>query len=75
MANKINEVQILREYCERRWDNQDKYYEACLSRLNKNIILGLVLMFIFMVGTIIGFAHDVTSLQTRVDHIEQTWSE
>ena len=75
MANKQTEVEILREYCERRWDNQDEYYEECLSRLNRNIILGLVLMFIFMVGTIIAFAHDVTSLQARIDHIEQTWSE
>lgn len=75
MANKINEVQILREYCERRWDNQDKYYGDSISRLYRNIVWVTVFMLVSLVSLMIGVNSEIHKLQNRVDHIEQTWSE
>lgn len=77
MASKatINEVQFLREYCERRWQAQDDYFESCFNLLRTGII---TLFAITLLGSFVCdwmLVSKVNKLQNRVQTIEQTWSK
>ena len=73
MANKTP-VEILRDYCERRWDIQDDW----MVWFEKWVKQWFVVAWVFGIALGVSVAimsHRVDKLQTRVDHIEQTWSE
>ena len=73
MANKTP-VEILRDYCEKRWDIQDDW----MVWFEKWVKQWFVVAWVFGVALGVSVAimsHRVDKLQARVDHIEQTWSE
>ena len=73
MANKTP-VEILRDYCERRWDIQDDWMVWFEKWVKQWFVLSGVLAIAIGISVTI-VSHRVDKLQARVDHIEQTWSE
>lgn len=73
MANKTP-VEILRDYCEKRWNIQDDW----MAWFEKWVRQWFIVIWFF--GLALGvsvsvMSHRVDKLQARIDHIEQTWSE
>ena len=75
MNNKIKSVEILHDYCEKRWNIQDEYISSCFRYAQKVIIILASILLLTMTTMSLILASDVAKLQNRVDHIEQTWGE
>ena len=73
MANKTP-VEILRDYCERRWDIQEDWCDWFQKWVKQWFVVAWVFGIALGVSVAI-VSHRVDKLQARVDHIEQTWSE
>ena len=72
-ANKTP-VEILRDYCERRWDIQEDWCDWFQTWVKQWFVVAWVFGIALGVSVAI-MSHRVDKLQARVDHIEQTWSE
>ena len=67
-------VEILRDYCERRWDIQEDWCDWFQKWVKQWFVVAWVFGIALGVSVAI-MSHRVDKLQARVDHIEQTWGE
>lgn len=70
-----NSVDILRAYCEKRWEIQDEYFESCYKGLRNMTMWVWIILFVFSIANNFILIHDIGKLEHRVATIEQTWSE